>query len=488
MMKKQQRKKKNLFYYMNTLIVFFLMFGFGYLPPFGTVTPLGMQAIGILLGLFYGWSLIEMAWPSILSFLALAYWGAGTLTSYNTSGFGNNIVVMILFLFAFAYYLNVSGLTKYIAEWFISRKIAVGRPYVLVYLIYFCCLILTGLLTTPYPSMLFCWGIIYEICESVGYPKKSPVVTMMLGGVTIAGGYGAIFFPWAIMSVAYMGALENAMGLSANFVVLFITFASFGLLVLAIYNLTCKYLFKIDLSALMKDGDRYSHLRSQKMTKEQKDAAGIMLFFIGSISLISVLPKTLPIVSLLNTWGVTGIAMLVITVMAIIRSQNGAAAFDIQTFLTKGVQWPIVLMLAATMPISTLLESSEAGIMDWIIAQTVPTLSAFSPLLCITIVVIFLTFLTQLCHNLVLGVVFIPIFGPIMAQLGIDPIIFGLALSMGLQTAFVSPASAGQTAMLYANTEWVRTADVYKFMITGFLIGVVILAGIYIPILMAVLN
>lgn len=487
-MSEARLSKKTIGYGINTIIVLAFMFGFGHLPPFGTVTSQGMEALGILFGLFYGWTFIEMIWPSVVSFLALAYWSGDTLVNYNMSGFGNNIVVMIIFLFAFAYYLDKSGLTKYIAEWFISRKIAIGRPWVMAYLIYVCCLVLTALLTTPYPSMLFCWGIIYQICESAGYKKKDKVVTMLLGGVTIAGGYSALFFPWAIMSVAYLGALENALGVSPNFFLTLITFSSFGLIALAIYSVVCKYIFRIDLSALKEGGDRYSHLRGQKMSENQKQAAVIMIFFVASISLMSVLPSEWPIIGLLSKWDVTGIAMCVITIMAILRTKKGETKFDVSDFLVNGVKWPIVMMLAATTPISTLLESDEAGIMNWIISVTVPFLSSLSPVLCVTLVVVFLTLLTQVCHNLVLGVVFIPIFAPIMAELGIDPAIFVLLLSIGLQTAFVSPASAGQTAMLYSNTEWVKIVDVYKFMIAGLIIGLVLLVVIYIPIMMVLFN
>ena len=40
-------------YFIHSVIGIVIMFGFGYLPPFAPVTPLGMKYIGILLWMIY---------------------------------------------------------------------------------------------------------------------------------------------------------------------------------------------------------------------------------------------------------------------------------------------------------------------------------------------------------------------------------------------------------------------------------------------------
>ena len=54
------------------IIILFLMIGFGFLPPFSTVTPYGMQILGIFIGLVYAWSIGIVYWPSLLAFILFA--------------------------------------------------------------------------------------------------------------------------------------------------------------------------------------------------------------------------------------------------------------------------------------------------------------------------------------------------------------------------------------------------------------------------------
>lgn len=49
------------------IIILFFMFGFGFLPPVGQITPAGMRALGIFIGAVYGWTVIGILKPTILA-------------------------------------------------------------------------------------------------------------------------------------------------------------------------------------------------------------------------------------------------------------------------------------------------------------------------------------------------------------------------------------------------------------------------------------
>ena len=63
-------------YYLHTVVCLLIMFGFGQLPPVEPLTPLGMNLIGIFLGVLYGWVCIEIVWPSLAGLLAMMLVGA----------------------------------------------------------------------------------------------------------------------------------------------------------------------------------------------------------------------------------------------------------------------------------------------------------------------------------------------------------------------------------------------------------------------------
>lgn len=105
-------------YVVHMLIVLLLMFGFGYLPAFSPITPLGMKIIGLFLGLLYGWTTVGLIWPSLIGMLALGLSGAMTTLNVLKEGFGSDTTLIILFLLIFAAIVDDSGLSKSIAMWY----------------------------------------------------------------------------------------------------------------------------------------------------------------------------------------------------------------------------------------------------------------------------------------------------------------------------------------------------------------------------------
>ena len=90
------KKPKNLFYYVNTVIVFALMFGIGQIPPFAQITPLGMQILGIFVGVLYGWCTVSLIWPSLVGIIAVGMTDFATTKEVFAMAFGNDIPLMIL--------------------------------------------------------------------------------------------------------------------------------------------------------------------------------------------------------------------------------------------------------------------------------------------------------------------------------------------------------------------------------------------------------
>lgn len=70
-MKAQGTASSEAMYYMHSFFCLAIMFGFGQLPPLEPLTPLGMNLIGIFIGLLYGWIFIDIVWPSMAGLLAL---------------------------------------------------------------------------------------------------------------------------------------------------------------------------------------------------------------------------------------------------------------------------------------------------------------------------------------------------------------------------------------------------------------------------------
>ena len=69
---KPNEKKSSLPKFVHVLITVLLMVVIGLLPPLAPLTRYGMQVIGILVGVVYGMSMVDVFWPSLCAILALA--------------------------------------------------------------------------------------------------------------------------------------------------------------------------------------------------------------------------------------------------------------------------------------------------------------------------------------------------------------------------------------------------------------------------------
>ena len=58
-------------YWIHMIITIGLMFFFGFIPAPEPITAYGMKILGIFLGLVWGWSFCDLAWPSPVSYTHL---------------------------------------------------------------------------------------------------------------------------------------------------------------------------------------------------------------------------------------------------------------------------------------------------------------------------------------------------------------------------------------------------------------------------------
>ena len=182
-------------YYLHAVVCLLIMFGFGQLPPVEPLTPLGMNLIGIFLGVLYGWVCIEIVWPSLAGLLALMLIGGMKPMMLLNKSFGDPVVQMMFFIFVFCATISHYGLSKFISLWFITRKFVAGRPWVFTYTFLGSIFILGGL-TSASPAAIIGWSILYGVCEVCGFKKGDGYPTMMVFGIVFAAQVGMSLIPF----------------------------------------------------------------------------------------------------------------------------------------------------------------------------------------------------------------------------------------------------------------------------------------------------
>ena len=74
------------------------------------------------------------------------------------------------------------------------------------------------------------------------------------------------------MDVIVLGMMQSSVGLTVNYVTFSVFNIFFGIVIVLLYSLAVKFIFRPDTGALAEKVDRFGHLRGQKMNGDQKIA------------------------------------------------------------------------------------------------------------------------------------------------------------------------------------------------------------------------
>ena len=477
-------QNRNVVYYIHSVIVIAFMFGFRYLPSIAELSPIGMQALGIFLGTLYGWTFVDMMWPSLLCLLAVVLTGNGTIASVFQAGFGANVTTMTIFILALAAYFEQSGLTGWLANWFLSRKCNVGHPWMFVFMLLLCSFVIS-LFTNNLIGMIITWNIIYHIADVYGYEKRDKFITYLICGSCMSGAFAAIAVPFQMMSVIFLNSLYSAMDIFVDNLLYTVLAMLFSFTAIFAYVGIGKFIVKPNVAPLLSMEDKFSHLRREIMDKDCKIACFVLITYLLALFLPSVLPGW-GWVNILSALGITGMAALCLILLALSKKSNGEFYINVNQIMRSGINWNVIILLGATGPMINLLESEEAGVIDALLNWIMPIVSDISSYLCIAFIVLVLGIATQFAHNMVLGMVFIPAFAPLVMSLGVSPIVLTVALCFALQNAYATPASSTQAAICFGNTEWVDTKETYRCMVTTSMVNLFMILFVFIPLLMII--
>ena len=454
-------KKKNTMYYINSIITLVIIFGFGQLPAVAPLTPLGMNLIGIFLGLLYGWIFVDIVWPSMAGLLALMLIGGMAPKVLLNSSFGDPIVVMMFFIFIFCAAIDQYGLSRFISMWFITRKFVQGKPWAFTF-IFLASIFILGGLTSASPAALIGWAILYAICDLVGYKKGDGYPTMMVFAIVFAAQVGMSMIPFKQVPLTVLGAFQNMTGMSIDYAK-YMVIAIVSCIVCAILLLlVCKFLFHPDVSKLAtldareldKTGDGLVLNRNQK----------IVFAFLIALVLCLLLPSFLPQGFFLKTFldgiGSTGVCIFIVAIMCLIKV-DGHPLLQMKKAINNGVAWGIIFLLAAVQPLSSAMTAEESGITEWMMGILNPIFGGKSPIFFMVVIGLIAALVTNVMNNGALGVALMPIVYSYCTSSGIDPQLSVIIVVMCVHLAFLTPAASSSASLLHGN-EWIDTKSIMK--------------------------
>ena len=408
--------KKSPAYMINSLITVAIMLIFGMLPPFAPITQLGMQVAGIFIGLIYGWTTVGLIWPSMLGMILLSLTSYGSINQVLIEGFGSSTVVMILFILIFAAAVTASGVSRFIAMWFVTRKLLLGRPWLFSGIFLFVSFLLSATVNTL-ASIIICWGILYDICLSLGYKKGELYPALMILGVTIFATIGMERFPTS-SSPYWSGCRQKRSAPKRR--------------------------------------------RTLTLNKRQKVTLGFLAALILLLLSPSLMPKGFILKTFLDSIGAAGTIMLVVLTMVCVKI-DGKPLLEFRQMAIEGIQWDPLILTAAALPVVNALTAEGTGIKEFLIQVLGPLLLGRSVLTFAIISLGLALVITNFANNGMTALIFMPVIVSFSSALGADPMAMVVLLIFTVHVAVMTPAACPMAAMLHGNTEWITTGQIYKY-------------------------
>ena len=102
------------------IITVALMIVIGLLPPVGPITSYGMQVIGVLVGVVYGMSMVDVYFPSLCAIIILAL-ASGSFSTSVVSMLGSTTVWGMIMVCIVLYAMQAERVTDFFANWIINR-------------------------------------------------------------------------------------------------------------------------------------------------------------------------------------------------------------------------------------------------------------------------------------------------------------------------------------------------------------------------------
>ena len=462
-------KKKRDLYPVHVVIGFAIIALFWIMPPIEPITALGMRCVGAFIGMVYLWSAVDTLWPSVVGLFMLAISGIGGEGGFNgvwMNAVGVYTVLLTLFAMVLFGAMDEVGDTKYIAKWFLTRKIFKGRPVVFIAVFYACSFAISAI-CSPITGLIILWPIALSLMETMNITKEDRIWSFFFVGMFAVMTLGQPLFPFLgaqLIPYAAFQSMTAAMGdpmvipMGQYMLVNLIMTA----LVMVVYIVGVVFVLRVDVSKLKAVDPEMieKQMPLPKMNFQQK----MFLYMIPCYLIMVLFPNFFPdnvIGKALAFIGPMGITILWIMVMLIVRYE-GKPLLDFKEVAYKQFNWGIFFMIAAAVYGANSLSNEATGVPAFLIKALGPILSGRSEMVFVAIMFTTALIITNFANNAAMAVVLMPVVLNFSKQMGINPMPVATGVILMVFVAMLTPAASPHAGLMHGMKKIYSSADIMK--------------------------
>lgn len=436
--------KNKTYFHLGVAVVLGLLLGFGLRPELG-LTVLGVRVLAVTLPTLYLWLTVNTSWCSLLFLALLILTGAMTPTEVWAGSMGHFAVITMIVFSILNYALKETGVIDRAAAWFVSRRIARGRPLVFLGLFFLSNLVI-GMFVDNLSLAVIYVGLAAALAEKIGVKKGDPFYACLFIGILWCNVVISIASPIAHAPVLILiGMIEAQLGISisyAQWLSVGVPFAA----VMFLAMMAAVAVWRPDARAFL-DFDPAS-LTPEPLSRRGKLTAGIFLLTVAAILLPEVGKVVLP--GHFVFWSQVGVvvpAILAVCALCLI-SVDGKPVLDFSAACAT-LPLPAILFAGVVCVMSTPFSAQATGISAWLSGLLQPVFRGLSPFATLVLLAVAALVMTNFLSNVVTMVLFFNIGLALLSgsalHLGAFAAVIGVASSM----ASLTPSACAPAPLIF---------------------------------------
>lgn len=458
--------------YLNYAIILGLMIFFRYLPPPEGLNSVSMEVIGIFLGTLYGWITVSMGWPSIVGLVAFGLSNYTSMSGALSYGFGGEIIVMVLALLLFAAFVQQADITDFILDFLMRRKSCQGRPYVLLGY-FFLAGYIASLLSYCTAVFIIFIGFFKAMMQKSGMQPYSRAVPCLMIGMILAILYPELALPFKSTSIYCIGTFEAMSGMKVSIPDYILFMMPMTLAAVGLHLLSCKYIFRIDVSCLA--NYTYDSSKKYELSKRQKYSLIGGTLALLALLVPGIIPEGCSIKPFIDELGGSGLTLLVICALMMVRVDD-KPLMDLKE-VAAFFPWQIFFCMAFLFPVAAAISSDAVGLKHVLASSGQELLQGLPVALTVIMFVLLPAFLTNFMNNAIIGIIGLSILGTIQAGLSANILILFCLISYAAQIGFFFPSANPMTTIAFAQKDILTFNQMVRFGLGTWVIQCLFLAG-----------
>lgn len=208
--------KNKTYLHVAVALVLGLLIGFGVQPENG-LTVLGVRVLAVTIPTLYLWLTVNTSWCALLFLALLILTGAMTPTEVWAGSMGHFAVITMIVFSVLNYALKETGVIDRAAAWFVSRRIAKGRPLVFLGLFFLSNLII-GMFVDNLSLAIIYVGLAIALADKIGVKRGDPFYACLFIGILWCNVIISIASPIAHAPVLILiGMIETQLGITISY-------------------------------------------------------------------------------------------------------------------------------------------------------------------------------------------------------------------------------------------------------------------------------